>query len=319
MTSARMDVSVVVCSFTEERWAELSTAIASIRSQGKLLAEIILVVDHNEPLFERACESFPDVRVMKNSGERGLSDARNTGVSAARGDIVAFIDDDAVAGSAWLRELVKHYDRPAVIGVGGFVAPVWPAERPAWFPEEFDWIVGCSYRGLPTRVSTVRNLLGCNMSFRRSSFERAGGFDARIGRVGKRPVGCEETEFCIRLARLLPGSELVYDPAARVDHHISQVRARWRYFVARSYSEGLSKAIVSRLAGAQVGLQSERAYVIRTLVPAIGRTFRDAVTRRSPKALLQCLVIPAGLGLTAAGFVVGSILIRARPADRRHR
>jgi GT2 family glycosyltransferase len=217
------------------------------------------VVDHNEPLFERASISFPDVRVLRNLGERGLSDGRNTGVDAARGEIVAFMDDDAVATSTWLRELAKHYDRPAVLGVGGYVNPLWPMERPTWFPEEFDWIVGCSYRGLPTLVSTVRNLLGCNMSFRRSAFEAAGGFDNRIGRVGKRPVGCEETEFCIRLTRTVPGSELVYDPSARVDHRISAARTRWRYFIARSYSEGLSKSVVSRLAGSQVGLQSERA------------------------------------------------------------
>jgi GT2 family glycosyltransferase len=318
MTSGAPRVSVVICCFAQERWQELRAAIASLRGQGEPLSEIILVVDHNEPLFERASRSFPDVRVLTNLGERGLSDARNTGAKAARGEIVAFIDDDAMASSTWLRELVKHYERPAVIGVGGFVNPLWPSERPPWFPEEFDWIVGCSYRGMPTLVSTVRNLLGCNMSFRRSAFDAAGGFDNRIGRVGKRPVGCEETEFCIRLTRKVPGSELVYDPSARVDHRVSTARMRWRYFLARSYSEGLSKAVVSRLAGSQVGLKSERAYVIRALMPAIGRSFRNALTHRSAKALLQCLVIPVGLGVTAAGFVVGSLTNRVQMANVLH-
>jgi hypothetical protein len=85
--------------------------------------------------------------------------------------------------------MIAHYDDPMVHGVGGSATAVWTGgPRPRWLPAEFDWIVGCTYVGQPTRTAHVRNLVGCNMSFRREVFDIAGGFSDRIGRVGTKPV-----------------------------------------------------------------------------------------------------------------------------------
>ena len=105
------------------------------------------------------------------------------------------------------------------MGVGGLTLPVWKEPRPAWFPEEFDWVVGCTYRGMPESREPVRNLLGGNASFRREAFERSGGFQNGIGRsAGKRPLGCEETELCIRVSQQLPGSRV---PLRRPGHDLA--------------------------------------------------------------------------------------------------
>jgi GT2 family glycosyltransferase len=86
------------------------------------------------------------------------------------------------------------------------------------------------------------------MSFRRDALERAGGFE--IGRVGMRPLGCDDTDFCIRASQPIPNGKIVYDPSVKVVHHVPNHRARWKYFRARCYTEGLANAspIASALA-----------------------------------------------------------------------
>ena len=117
------------------------------------------------------------------------SPARNTGVALATGAVVAFIDDDAVADTDWLKYLGAAYAHDGVLGVGGAIEPAWQHGRPAWFPAEFDWVVGCTYRGVPEFAGPVRNLIGANMSLRREVFDVVGGFNEGVGRVGAVPLG----------------------------------------------------------------------------------------------------------------------------------
>src|SRR5207237_9460275 len=130
---------------------------------------------HNEELLAKA-QAWRGVQVIASSGPRGLSGARNTGVEAATGEIVVFLDDDARAEPDWLAALTAPFDDRLVLVTGGHAEAAWDAGRPAWFPREFDWVVGCSYLGLPSRPAEVRNPIGCNMAFRRSAILEAGGF-----------------------------------------------------------------------------------------------------------------------------------------------
>ncbi len=300
-------VAVVICAYTMERIKDIQRAVASVGDQRRPADELILVIDHNDELASLARERFAGARVIVNVGQRGLSGARNTGIASATSDVVAFLDDDAQADPGWLETMLSWYDDPSIIAVGGTSEPIWHDRRPGWFPVEFDWVVGCSYRGLPTQPADVRNLIGSNMSFRRDVFERIGGFHYAIGRVGTRPVGCEETELCIRAVRLMPGSRVMWDPAVRVSHYLPESRAQWRYFRARCYAEGLSKAIVAQLAGADRGLASERSYVMRTLPAGVVTGVGDAIRERSLAPLVRAGAIIAGLGMTGAGFAAGSM------------
>ncbi len=173
--------------------------------------------------------------------------------------------------------------------------------RPAWWPDEFDWVVGCRYRGQPRRTAPVRNLMGCNMSFRRSAVEEAGGFDAGLGRTAAGAAGCEETELCIRIAAARPGGVFLLDPAARVHHYVPRERATAAYFRRRCLAEGASKAGVAQRTGAAAALRTERAYVRRTLPVGVGRNLARAV-RGEGAGILRAGAIVAGAGLTAYGF-----------------
>ncbi|GGW91530.1 glycosyl transferase family 2 [Streptomyces chryseus] len=304
--------------YTEDRWEDILAAVDSVRRQSQPAAETLLVVDHNPALLERLSEEVrayttPDeeVRVLANAGPRGLSAGRNTGIAAARGEIVAFLDDDAVAERDWLRHFAEGYEDPRVMAVGGRTEPAWASgRRPHWFPEEFDWIVGCTYRGLPPGRVRVRNVLGGNASFRRSAFEVVGGFATGIGRDGdKRPLGCEETELCIRLTRALPDAVLLIDDRSVIHHKVPAVRERFGYFRTRAYAEGLSKALVARSVGMGKGLESERRYTTRVLPAGVARGLRDAALGR-PGGAGRAGAIVAGVAAAAGGYVLGSLRAR---------
>ncbi|MGW2931607.1 glycosyltransferase family 2 protein [Streptomyces sp. NPDC001156] len=308
------DISVVICVYTEDRWEDILAAVASVRTQSRPALETLLVVDHNETLLERLTNEYKEVeevRVLANAGPRGLSAGRNTGIATSHGEIVAFLDDDAVAERDWLKHFAEGYEDPRVMAVGGRTMPIWASgRRPAWFPEEFDWVVGCTYRGLPPGRVRVRNVLGGNASFRRSAFAAAGGFATGIGRDGdKRPLGCEETELCIRLTRARPDAILLIDDRAVIHHRVPEPREHFAYFRTRTYAEGLSKALVARSVGSGKGLESERRYATRVLPAGVARGLRDALLAR-PGGAGRAGAIVAGVLTAAGGYVLGSVRAR---------
>jgi glucosyl-dolichyl phosphate glucuronosyltransferase len=304
------DVSVVICAYTEARWDDLVAAVESVQQQVVPPEAIIVVVDHNPGLLRRARAGLPGAHVVENVERRGLSGARNSGIATAHTQVVAFLDDDAVADPNWLAWLRPAYDDPNVLGAGGSVEPVWSTGRPEWFPREFDWVVGCTYRGMPETVADVRNLIGCNMSLRRAVFERVGGFRPEVGRIGSVPLGCEETELCIRARRHWPSGRFVYDPRARVRHRVPSQRAGYGYFQARCLAEGRSKAMVSRLVGAGDGLTSEWSYTLRVLPRGVLESLKGAASGSDAAGLPRAGAIVAGLALTAAGYAQASLTPR---------
>jgi glucosyl-dolichyl phosphate glucuronosyltransferase len=296
--------SVAICAYSTVRWSDLQAAVASIVDQLRSVDECVVVIDHNDELLELASVAFSSrrgVRVIPSTGERGLSGARNTAISESDGDVIAFLDDDAVAGEGWLARMVEALAEPNVWGVGSAADPQWPGgSRPDWFPPEFDWVVGCSYRGLPTETTHVRNVIGVAMAFRRETFDLAGTFSTDVGRVGLTPTGCEETELCIRLRQINPSALITYVPEVTVNHRVTEDRVRRRYFLRRCLGEGRSKARVSRLVGAGDALLSERAYV-RSVLPRaflreLRRFLRGDTAGLSAAALMAAGVLFAGVG-----------------------
>jgi GT2 family glycosyltransferase len=297
-----LTASVIICAHTGERWEDTLAAVASVQTQEPAPHEVIVVVDHNPELRTRLAERLSDVRVVPNENARGLSGARNTGVALATGDIVMFLDDDAVARPGWLAELTRLYAHPHVIGVGARVEPEWATFRPRWWPGEFDWVVGCTYIGMEPGI--VRNLLGGSASFRRDLFATSG-FASDLGRSGRYrlPLGCEETEFCIRAAKARPGGVFVYDDQAVVAHRVPLARQTFAYFRSRCFAEGLSKALVTKSVGLGLGLATERRYTAVTLSAGVLRGLRGA--RGDLAALMRAGAILVGLAYTIVGYGFG--------------
>ena len=298
-------ISIVICSYADWRWEDFLEACSSVRAQMTARDELVVVIDHNDDLAAKARAELPWARVAVNEGKKGLSDARNTGVRLSRCDVVAFLDDDAAARPGWLTSLRESFESGEVAVAGTAVQPRWEGGRaPNWFPPEFGWVVGCSYRGLPEVKATVRNPIGASMAVRRAVFGQVGGFSDTIGRVGTTPVGCEETEFCIRVTAH-GGHTVVFDPMSAVDHFVPAVRQTMRYFVRRCFHEGRSKRIVALLQGTGASLASERRYVRVTLPSGVFMAVKGAP--RDPAGLLRAGVLLLGLACTVFGYAVESM------------
>jgi glycosyltransferase involved in cell wall biosynthesis len=311
-----LDVSVVICAYTQRRWAQTRAAAESVLSQYPRPAQVLLVIDHNADLAAQARRSLPGVTVLESQETPGLSGARNAGLKSASQPVTVFLDDDAKARPGWLAALTEPYDSPDVVATGGSVHPLWPGPRPRWLPPAFDWVVGCSYVGLPEKTGVVRNPIGANMSMRTRPALDAGGFDAGLGRVGTRPLGCEETELAIRLTASHPGSVVMYVPDAAVDHHVAADRLSPGYFLRRCWHEGLSKAVVVRLAGSSAGLARERRHVAAVIPKAFARDMRRAATG-NPDGFLRATALLGGLAATVAGYLTGRARFGARSQARR--
>jgi GT2 family glycosyltransferase len=310
-----LSVAVVVCAYTNDRWDDLLAAYRSLTLQTVAPDEVIMVIDHNEPLRMRLQLELPEARVIANTGQRGLSGGRNTGVNATAADLILFLDDDARADSRWVESMTEPFSDPQVFGTGGWATPNWDGGvAPRWFPEPFLWVVGCSYPGLPETVTDIRNPLGCAMAFRKSVWPVAGGFSESMGRIGTHPVGCEETEFCIRLQQAEPTARILMQPAAVVHHRVRANRQTLRYFSSRCYWEGVSKAAVASSVGKSQALASERTYVQKVLPASLLRGVGQAL-RGDVGGLLRSAAITIGLSAAVLGFARGKL---AGGVVRRH-
>jgi GT2 family glycosyltransferase len=311
MSASPATASVIVCAYTQRRWDDLQAAVDAVAALPET-GEVVLVVDHEPALLARARTRWPDITVIPNTASRGLSGARNTGVDAASGDIVAFVDDDAVAESDWLRLLLVPFTDPDVVAVGGRARPVWPEGGPSMFTDELLWIVGCSHRGLPTTPADVRNVIGSSMAFRRESVLRAGGFNPDTGRVGRFPLGCEETELCIRISQADSGARIRLEPRAVVNHRVTADRVTWSYLRRRSFYEGVSKAALAKQLGRGDALSTESSYLARVIPRAV---LREA-GRFTPEGVSRAAAICVSVLATVAGFAFGTVR-GARLSPRR--
>jgi glycosyltransferase involved in cell wall biosynthesis len=301
--AATASTSVVIAAYTLERREALAQAVVSVRAQDPPPGEVVVAIDNNTQLYEWALRQLPGVVTVHNESTHGASATRNAGARVASGTVLAFLDDDAVARPDWLRNLIAPLGRPNVAGVGGYMEPIWLGRAPRWMPEEFLWVVGASYRGMPKTASPVRNVWSVNMAVHREDFWAVDGFREEFCKTGhvSRP---EDTEFCIRLTTALKGRTWWYEPFAKAGHSVPPVRGTLRFFVWRCYNEGQGKAEMAALIGRSVGLQDERRHAARTLPAGISRELRHAVLKREFAALQRASAIGVGLGATGLGYVL---------------
>lgn len=308
VTATRL--SVVVCCYTAARRAQVLRVVASALNQVAGNGdEIIVVVDHNDELRDDLSTALPEsIILIPNTFERGLSGARNTGVGRAGNEVVVFVDDDAVLTPGALDGARQAFDDPSIVAIGGAVDADWEVgSAPDWFPQEYGWVVGCDYRGLPACGDQIRNPIGAAMAVRRAALNHINGFSTKLGRVGELPSGCEETLMGVQLRAEFPEQRIIRHTAFRVSHHVPSVRATLRYFTSRCYHEGRSKAALTRISGRQAALSSERSYATRILTSGAWQA------RRNPRRLIALI---AGFLYTATGFATGMVLTARQ---ERHR
>ncbi len=140
------------------------------------------------------------------------------------------------------------------------------------------------------------------MAFRRKPVLDLGGFEVGLGRTAARPLGCEETELCIRLRQTDPQAIVLLEPEAEIHHRVPAQRTTWKYFFDRCRAEGNSKAYVVGLVGSDDGLASERSYVTKVL-PRAFLAAAAGVPRRPVPNLKTMFALAGGVLTTAGGYL----------------
>jgi len=309
-----MRVSVVLCTHTMERYDDCREAAESVLGQTYDDVELVLVSDGDRAVYDRYERDFgdrADVLTHCNDENVGLLESRNNGAEVATGDVVAFIDDDAVADEAWLEAVVDAYEREGALAVGGRMTPAWVAGKPSFLPEEFYWLVGVTHRGFgpdgdPDEPGEVRNTFGSNISFDREVFLDLGGFDDDIGgRQGEKNLQGGETELCARLESEY-GERVYYAPDALVAHKIFEYRTDPGWLLDRAFWQGYSKRGMEVFVPESTGEESDfLGDLLFQFAPA-----RLAGLVRSPSlsGLLQFVFLFALTGFVGLGYLYGMMV-----------
>jgi glycosyltransferase involved in cell wall biosynthesis len=301
-------VSVVLCTYSLDMFEHFRDAAESVLSQSYGDVELVVVVDGTEAVYERVVEEYgdhEDVVVHCNEENVGLLESRNTGAELASGDVVAFIDDDAVADEEWVAELVESYEGQEALAVGGKMVGEWVAGKPSFLPEEFYWLVGVTHRGFADGPGWVRNTFGSNISFDREVFLDLDGFDTEIGgRQGDANLQGGETELCARLDSEY-GEQVWYNPEAVVAHKVFEYRTEFWWLVDRAFWQGYSKRAMETLVAESTNEESE--FVSKLLTEFFPARLRDFVTDVSKKSFLQIILLFVLTGLVGCGYCYGAI------------
>jgi len=307
-----MRVSVVLCTHTLDRYHDFSEAARSIFDQTYDDVELVLVSDGNEAVFERFEEDFSDrddVVCHCNDENVGLLESRNNGAEVATGDVVAFVDDDAIADERWVEELVDVYEKRDVRAVGGRMTPAWVAGKPAFLPEEFYWLVGVTQRGFgpaggdEDMPGEVRNTFGSNISFGRETFLELGGFDDDIGgRKGDANLQGGETELAARLDAEY-GYRVYYNPDAKVAHKVFDYRTDPVWLLDRAFWQGYSKRGMEVLVPGSTG--EESAFLGRLLIDFIPNRVVGLIRNPSLIQAIQLVMLFVFTTAVGLGYLYG--------------
>jgi glycosyltransferase involved in cell wall biosynthesis len=244
-------LSIIITSYSLDRLKDSCEVLESIKAQTCPDTETIFVVEKSPGLLRKienyvAENDIPRTHVIFNDGVEGMSAARNLGIENTRGRIIAFVDDDSILPLRWAEEMVRTYEDGSIIGVSGIIKPLWEDDDMDWFPEELDWLLGCSrFSGISEMVE-IRNVWGANMSFRKEAFEAAGVFSSGIGAIqGKRLHG-EELELSLRVKKKTK-KRIVCNPAVWAYHKVYRRRFGPRWIAQSSYWIGYTRHLMKSL------------------------------------------------------------------------
>jgi len=239
-----LDLTVILCTYN--RCNSLATALDSVAASmlPKSVKWEVLVVDNNScdrtrDMVEDFCRRYPGCFRYLLETRQGKSYALNTGIREARGDILAFMDDDVIVDPNWLQNLTAGLCSGEWAGAGGRILPHWLCAPPSWFPEK-EWFgrAPLTIFDLGPEAGPLTDApFGTNMAFHRRVFEKYGTFRTDLGPGPNGKIrNNEDTEFGRRL--LAAGERLKYEPRAVVHHPVPQNRLRRGYFLTWWFNKG---------------------------------------------------------------------------------
>jgi glycosyltransferase involved in cell wall biosynthesis len=241
-------LTIAVCTYN--RAALLPRALDSLSKQtaGRQDVELLVIdngsTDQTRDLIAKRqlADSLLRYTVEPTAG---IAHARNRAMYEARGEYLAFLDDDAWAHERWIENLLAVVEsvRPVPDCVVGPVSLVWEGSRPDWFPERFESLL-CGYEmgDAPRFLGSDGYLLTTNSLFRRQTLLDLGGMRTDLGHRRKVLIGGEDNDIFNRL--LATGHRVYYEPKALVYHPVPKERQTRRFLLRRLFWDGASQPLV---------------------------------------------------------------------------
>ena len=242
------DVSVVVVTYNRAK--DVNDAVNSLLNQSAKPLEII-VIDDGSILPVKLDFRSDRLRLIRFDQEMGISNARNFGIKTAKGDYIAFMDDDAIADYHWLKRITKGFETAQI--VGGQVKPLYLVPPPDWWTQK-DFGV-CAGVG---NISS-EGIYGCNMAIKKDVFQAVGLFNPNLGRKKGKLLSCEENDFFDRSKR--KGFIFKFVREAMVNHKVPAKRMTFRYILRWSYYNGKSQRICEKFSPLKTCFQIMRVVV----------------------------------------------------------
>jgi glycosyltransferase involved in cell wall biosynthesis len=243
---AKREISAVICTYN--RYDVLPQAIQSCIDQRLEPDSFDIIVIDNSPDTETARSFGEQYLGIENlsyltASTAGLSNARNIAMSTSEAEIVAYLDDDAIANENWLSEIVSAFARfgSGVMAAGGRIVPSWPVTRPSWVPDQKLGYLSLVDWGGETRViDSSEWIAGANIAFRRGALQAVGGFDTSLGRRGPESSLLSNEENDVIRKLVARGGSVLYMPSAEVLHQIDPGRLHRDWFRRRSAWQAVS-------------------------------------------------------------------------------
>jgi glycosyltransferase involved in cell wall biosynthesis len=241
-------LSVAICTYN--RASLLNHVLDSVARQSLAKDQFeIVIVDNGSTDRTRevvAAAQMKDSRIRYVvEPKAGIAHARNRALQEARGENLAFIDDDAWADPKWLENLIAPLRSisPTPECIAGPVSLVWDGRRPDWFPDRFESLL-CRYDmgDAPHFLSAGGYLLTTNSLFHRETLLRLGGMRTDLGHRRRALIGGEDNDVFNRL--VASGHRVYYQPEARVFHPVPKARQTRRYLLRRLFWDGASQPLV---------------------------------------------------------------------------
>lgn len=296
---ATFDITVILCTYN--RCGDLVGALESIAaSQVKnSVTWEVLVVDNNSTdqtrdTVEDFCCRYPEHFRYVFEPNPGKSHALNTGIENAAGEVLVFVDDDVKVEPTWLQNLTGELlNNGEWAGVGGRTLPAQKFEPPDWVPKDFekDWggIVFAHFDLGDNAGELDRAPYGTNMAFRKSMFEKHGGFRVDLGPTPGSQIRNEDTELGRRL--LASGERLRYEPSAVVYHPIPDGRITQAYFLSWWFDYGRARVREIGVWPDVYGIPRDYLRLVRSASGMAVLTLRWLLELRSTKRFLyKCWV-----------------------------
>lgn len=250
----KIDLSVIVCTYNRDLYIEESILSLLQQEDSGGSIEIIIVnnnsTDQTHEICMRILAENPTALIQYFiEEEQGLSAARNRGIALARGEVLAFIDDDAMAFPDFAKQLIFDYQQhPEMAASGGRIYPRFESKSPNWMSRFLIPLMSVIDKGEEVKpFSGTAYPIGANMAFRRTIIEQIGLFDTSLGRSGKNLQGGEEKDIFNRIKHL--NKSILYLPMVRVNHVIPDARLNASYIQKMGIGIGSSERIRTKNIG----------------------------------------------------------------------